>query len=136
MRNILDKSYRENQNTRFLFAFVWKLCLLWDNVGKYRTTRKATDDNIIQPMRVVCCIPKATDRHSEYVILLFHSNNDYANAPSCYIHTYIACLAHRPTSLAMHFKQSALHTQLTLLAADIMQSFHTLVCTNQDFQDW
>jgi len=77
-------------------------------VGKYRTARKVTDDNIIQPMRIVCCTPKAKDTHSEYVILLFHSNNDYANAPSCYIYTYIACLLYRPSSLVMHFNQSAL----------------------------
>jgi len=25
-------------------------------------------------------------------LLLFHSNNDYTNAPQCYVDTYTACL--------------------------------------------
>jgi len=37
-------------------------------------------------MRIACWISKATDTHSEYVILLlFHRNNGYANAPQCYV---------------------------------------------------
>ena len=31
---------------------------------------QATDDNIIRRMRIVCCVPKATDTSSEYVILI------------------------------------------------------------------
>ena len=27
-------------------------------------------------------------------LLLFHGNNDYTNAPVCYVHMYIACLSH------------------------------------------
>jgi len=37
---------------------------------KYGSARQATDDNIIQYMCFACWIPKATDRHSEYVILI------------------------------------------------------------------
>ena len=36
---------------------------------KYGTSRQATDDNIIWYMRFVCRKIKATDTHSEYVIL-------------------------------------------------------------------
>jgi len=33
MRNVLDKSCRENQNTHFMFNdFYWKSRRLWDNV--------------------------------------------------------------------------------------------------------
>jgi hypothetical protein len=35
----------------------------------YGTARQVTDDNIIQRMRFACWITKATDTHSEYVIL-------------------------------------------------------------------
>ena len=35
-------------------------------------------------MRIACWIPKATNTHSEYVILL-HCNNGYTNAPQCYV---------------------------------------------------
>jgi hypothetical protein len=38
-------------------------------------------------MRIACWIPKATNTHSEYVILtlLFHHNNGCPNAPQCYV---------------------------------------------------
>jgi len=35
--------------------------------------------------RVECWIHKATNTHSEYVILLFHWNNGCTNAPQCYV---------------------------------------------------
>ena len=36
----------------------------------YGTARQATDDNIILHMRTACWVTKATDTHSEYVIVL------------------------------------------------------------------
>jgi hypothetical protein len=36
----------------------------------YGTAGQATDDNIIQRMRFVCWIIKATDTHSAYVMLI------------------------------------------------------------------
>jgi hypothetical protein len=54
-------------------------------VEKYGTARQATDDNIIRRMRFACWITKATDTHSEYVILLSQYNKAYANAPECYV---------------------------------------------------
>ena len=41
-----------------------------DNVGKSVTARHATDDNIIRRMNFAFWITKATDTHSEYVILI------------------------------------------------------------------
>jgi hypothetical protein len=43
---------------------------VYEYVEKYGTARQATDDNIIQRMRFACWITKATDTHSEYVILI------------------------------------------------------------------
>ena len=37
---------------------------------KYGSARQATDDNIMQYMCCACWIPKAADRHSEYIILI------------------------------------------------------------------
>jgi len=54
-------------------------------VEKCARTRQAKDDDVIRRMPVACWIPKAIDTHSEYVILLFHSNNDYWNATHCYV---------------------------------------------------
>ena len=53
--------------------------------GNTGSAGQATDENVIQRMRFACCITKATDTHSEYVILLFHSNNGDANVPHCYV---------------------------------------------------
>jgi hypothetical protein len=66
---------------------------------KYGTARQTTDDNIIRRMRFACWITKATDTHSEYVILIFHGNNGYANAPQCYaIRTLPICSFSRRSS--------------------------------------
>ena len=61
MRNVSDKSCRENQNTHFMFSnSFWKLCCLWDNGEKYCRPRQATDDNITRRMHTACWITKAT----------------------------------------------------------------------------
>ena len=39
-------------------------------MGKYGTAGQATDDNIIRCVHIACWIPKATNTHSEYVILI------------------------------------------------------------------
>jgi len=55
-------------------------------IYNYGTARQATDDNITRRMRFACWITKATDTHSESVILTaFHSNNGQANAPQYFI---------------------------------------------------
>jgi len=58
---------------------------------KYGKATQATDVNIIRRTRNAFWITKATDLHSEYVILFFHGNNIYANAPECNVYTYTAC---------------------------------------------
>ena len=51
----------------------------------YCRARQTIDGNVIWRMRVECLITKATDTHLEYLILLlFHGNNGYTNAPQCY----------------------------------------------------
>jgi len=37
---------------------------------KFCRADQATDDNILRRMRIACCIPKATNIHSENVILI------------------------------------------------------------------
>ena len=42
---------------------------------EYGSAGEVTDGNIIGRMRVACWIPKGTDTHSEYVVvLLFHAS--------------------------------------------------------------
>ena len=85
VRNVSDKSFGENQSTHFMFnnpppesrAFCE---VMWKNIVEL-DRRQMT----IWRMRIACWIPKATDTHSEYV-MLFHCNSGYTNAPQCYVH--------------------------------------------------
>jgi hypothetical protein len=71
MRNVSDRC-RENQDTRFVFSnfFLKIVRYLWDNVEKYCRARQATVDDIVWGMCFACCITKATDKHSKYVIFI------------------------------------------------------------------
>jgi len=70
MRNISDKSCRENQNTRFALTPVFLnrafYEIMWKNIAE-PDRRRVT----IWRMRIACCITKAADTHSEYVIVVF-----------------------------------------------------------------
>jgi len=59
-------------------------------VEKFGKARQTTDGSIIERMHISFWTTKATDTHSDLVH--FHGNNDYANAPKCFVYTYIACL--------------------------------------------
>jgi hypothetical protein len=64
--------------------FFFKSCCLWDNVEKYITASRP--QMTIRHMHIACWIPKATDTHSEYVILLlFRPKDGDTSAPECYI---------------------------------------------------
>jgi hypothetical protein len=54
-------------------------------VKKNGTARQATDDKIIRCMQFACWMIKAANVHSEYIILLFHSNSGFTNVPQCCI---------------------------------------------------
>jgi hypothetical protein len=59
---------------------------------KFGSSGQSTDGNIIRRMRCACCVPKATNTHSEQYFLLYSGNKKYANALhvlTSYIHTYI-----------------------------------------------
>jgi len=67
MKNISDKSCRENLKTHFMSNnFVWKSCLfeeMWKNVGQGRSQMTCL-------MRIACWIPWAMKTHSQYAILI------------------------------------------------------------------
>ena len=65
----------EKLKTHFMFSdlFFRKSCRIRDKVGKYGIAGQATDYKIMRHVRIVCWITKATDTHSEYVIIIaFH----------------------------------------------------------------
>ena len=67
MRNVLDQSCRENQNTFYVHKLYRKSYGLWD-VKKYFTAKEDNGANIIWRMRNSFWMIKGTD--TEYVILV------------------------------------------------------------------
>jgi hypothetical protein len=66
------------------FPEVWRL---WDDVEKYGTGKRG------HRRQWRTRLASQVHTHSEHLILVFHSNNDYANAPQCYfICTLLVCL--------------------------------------------
>ena len=55
---------------RAVYEIMWKKCC---------TTGKETDDNTIRRMRIACWIPKATNTHSEYVIVVAFPSQQWLN---------------------------------------------------------
>jgi hypothetical protein len=98
MRNVLDKSCRENQNTHFTLNFFspQKSCRLTDNVEKKNgKARGATNDVTTWHIRVAYWISKATctDAHShKYVILIAFPRQQWLRERSSMLRcTYIVC---------------------------------------------
>ena len=108
IRNISDKSCRENQTTNFMInTFLQKSCSLWDNVKKCCGARQATGDNIVTRMRIHT--PTHTHTHTQkhthtrasthahthqkYVIHIAFSRQDYLRRRASILgYTYIVCL--------------------------------------------
>jgi hypothetical protein len=95
MRTVSDRSCRENQNTHFTFNtffFFLESLLLRNNVEKY-DRKQATDVNIIRHMRFAFWITKATDTHSQDVILIAFPRQQWLRESASMLRfTYIACL--------------------------------------------
>jgi hypothetical protein len=68
---------------------------LRDNEEKYGTARQATDDNIIglRRMRFACWITKATDTHSEYVILIAFPRQEWFRERASMLRYTYMCLS-------------------------------------------
>jgi hypothetical protein len=52
-------------------------------VEKYGRARQATDGNIMRRMRFACWMTKATDTHSEYVILIAFPHQEWLLERAC-----------------------------------------------------
>jgi len=70
MRNVSDKSTMENETKHFVFNNIFFLenCTVykikWKNI-----VQSGSRQMTIRRMRIACWVTKATDTHSEYVIL-------------------------------------------------------------------
>ena len=85
---------------------------------KYSRAWQGTDDNIIQGMRFVCWIPKATNTHSEYVILAAFSRQILSTFASVLRYMYIGCLA---SDSIQHDPKTLFHTTLKIVTAVTMK---------------
>ena len=90
MRNVSDKSCRENRKSKHTFYvqqffFFRKYCLLLDSVEKCGRVRQATH-NIKRLM-----LDNQGHRHTLRMGITYflHDNSVYANAPLCYVYTYL-----------------------------------------------
>jgi hypothetical protein len=59
-----------------LYEIMWKKCC---------RAGETTDNTVKRRMRVACLTCKATNTHTEYVVLILHGNSDYAIPPQCYV---------------------------------------------------
>jgi len=94
MRNISDKSCRENQNKHFTFNnfFFFENCAVYEIMCK----------NIVRPdgpqmttwrMHIACWIPEATNTHSGYVILIAFPRQQWLHERASLLRfTYVNCL--------------------------------------------
>ena len=100
MRNVSDKSCRGNQNTFCVQKLFFK---------KNRTVYELMWKNKVQPdrpqltiwhMRFACWIPKATNTHSQYVIFIAFTLQQWLQELASFLcYTYIACIVDRDIEL-------------------------------------
>jgi len=87
------KVVEKNQNTHFVFSnFFWKnraFCeIMWKNISEPGRPQMTT-----WHLRIACWIPKTTNTHSEYVILIVSPLKQWLQESALMLrNTYIACL--------------------------------------------
>ena len=91
MRYASDKSCRDNQNTHFVFHNVFfspenraVYEIRWKNVAQ-----PVRPQMTIRRMRIVCWIPKATNTHSQYVLLIGFPLQQWLHESASMLRLYI-----------------------------------------------
>jgi hypothetical protein len=102
--------FRENRDTYHVqYIVLRKSWHLWDKVEKYCIIRQAADDDIIWRMHLACWISKATDTHSEYIILIYFLQLQWLQESSSILrYTCIACPVTNPNSVNFVFSRNYL----------------------------
>ena len=74
---------------------------IWDNVEKYCIRAgRVTDDTVTLRMRFACWLTKATDTHSEHVILIAFPLQQWLRERALLLrYTYSACLVYLPSPI-------------------------------------
>ena len=113
MRNVSDKFVRKIKT-----HFSRRLWRLWENVEKkYRKTWPFSDDNIIRRVRSACWINKATDTHSEYVMLIAIPRQQWLRESVLVLKVHCLLKNERPTwcHLLFYFTSYVLNMFRTLI---------------------
>ena len=90
-RNVSDKSCRENQNTHFVFSFFFENRTVYE-IGWKNTVERGRPQMTIWRMRIACRIPKSTNTHSEYVILVTFPLQQWLHESASMLRLYLHCL--------------------------------------------
>ena len=101
MRNVSDKCCTENQNKHFMFTN-FPPPPHTPAQPKNRAVYEKMSKNIVQPdgpqdttrrMRIACCIPEATNTHSEYVIIIAFPQQQWLHEHTSILrYTYVHCM--------------------------------------------
>jgi hypothetical protein len=92
MRNLSDKSFRESQNKRFMTNnFFTKIVPFMRQCGKRLKADRA--QMTIWRMSAACLITKATDKHSEYVILIALPLLQWLYEHNSVLRLYVQCMS-------------------------------------------
>jgi hypothetical protein len=84
MRNVSDKSCRENKNKFYAQEIFPEILTFYEIMWQRTLEPEAKKGNIVRRMRLACWITKTTGTHSKYIIAIaVPGNNGYANAPQC-----------------------------------------------------
>jgi hypothetical protein len=99
MRNVSNKSYRENQNTHFVCSpFFFENRAVYEIMWKNAVDRGKPPDNTAQAR--CSWIPRATNRHTKYVIIAAFPLQQWLQERAPFLrYTYTSCLV----SWYLHF---------------------------------
>jgi len=93
MRNVSDKSCRENQTTHFVFSnFFFENRVVSEIMWK-NTVQRARPQMAIRRRRTACWITKDIDTHSEYVILIAFPLQQCLQERASVLRLHVHCLS-------------------------------------------
>ena len=91
MRNVSEKSYRENQKKHFMFYNLKKKShyeITWKNIAEAGRPQMT-----IWRMRIACWVLKAKNTHSEYAILIAFPLQQWLHEGASLLRHYPLCLS-------------------------------------------
>ena len=97
MRNVWDKCCRRNQNTHFVFSIFFFFEnhaapeIMWKNI-----VERGRPQITIWRMRIACCITKATDTHSKYLIRIAFALQQWLQERARILRLYVHWLSCTP----------------------------------------